>query len=167
MDANSKILMLTAQNIPIFSNYYQTNLKRFYVLPPGIERDRIRPNNYVAIKQNKRAKLNITDDELVILQVGSGFKTKGLDRSLIAFANLPTPLKNKTKFLIVGQDKFAKYLKQAKTLGIAKQIMFLGGRNDVNNLMLASDVLLHPAYRENAGMVLLESLCAAGDSAKN
>jgi len=157
---HTKILMLTPKNIAIFTKYYATDDMRFCVLPPGIEHIRIRPNNYLTIRQNMRSNLQIADDKLVILQVGSGFKTKGLDRSLIALANLPNELKYKVIFLVVGQDKPHKYLKQAQNLGIDKQVLFLGGRNDITQLMVASDVLLHPAYRENAGMVLLEGLCA-------
>jgi UDP-glucose:(heptosyl)LPS alpha-1,3-glucosyltransferase len=36
-------------------------------------------------------------------------------------------------------------------------VHFLGGRGDVPEWLLASDVLVHPAYSESAGMILLEA----------
>src|SRR5207253_1959903 len=40
------------------------------------------------------------------------------------------------------------------------RVHFLGGRNDVFDFLLASDLLVHPARSEAAGMILLESLTA-------
>lgn len=37
-------------------------------------------------------------------------------------------------------------------------MQFLGPRDDVSRLMLAADLLVHPARNENAGMVLLEAM---------
>ena len=37
---------------------------------------------------------------------------------------------------------------------------FFSGRNDVSELMAAADLLLHPAYQEDAGIVLLEAITA-------
>ncbi len=37
---------------------------------------------------------------------------------------------------------------------------FFSGRNDVSELMAAADLLLHPAYQEAAGIVLLEAITA-------
>jgi UDP-glucose:(heptosyl)LPS alpha-1,3-glucosyltransferase len=37
-------------------------------------------------------------------------------------------------------------------------VSFLGGRADVPDLLLAGDLLVHPAYHENTGTVLLEAI---------
>ena len=44
--------------------------------------------------------------------------------------------------------------------GVAERVSFLGGRDDVPDLMLAADALVHPARSEAAGAVLLEALVA-------
>ena len=59
---------------------------------------------------------------------------------------------------MVGQDKARRFQRQAKKLGLVEKVKFLGGRDDVVDLMLASDLLVHPARREAAGVVLLEAL---------
>ena len=40
------------------------------------------------------------------------------------------------------------------------QVTFLGARDDVPQLLWGADLLLHPAYSEAAGLVLLEAMVA-------
>jgi UDP-glucose:(heptosyl)LPS alpha-1,3-glucosyltransferase len=39
-------------------------------------------------------------------------------------------------------------------------VSFLHGRSDIPRFLLGADVLIHPAYNENTGTVLLEALVA-------
>src|SRR5690606_3754256 len=52
------------------------------------------------------------------------------------------------------------FRQQAQRLGVADSLRFLGGRDDVPALFQAADVVIHPAYRENTGNVLLEAMIA-------
>jgi len=88
----------------------------------------------------------------------TGFQTKGLDRAILAFAALPPELLAKTKLFVVGQDKIDPFQRLAKRFDVADNIHFLGGRKDVPALMKAGDMLLHPAYAETTGGVLLEAI---------
>jgi|GEM_PF-6914 len=161
LDAKTQILMISAQQIPVFVRYYGTDAERFFLLPPGIDKKHLKNDDYQHIRINTRKKFNIADDEFIVLQLGSGFRTKGLDRSLLALANLPADLRSKVHFLVVGQDKADKFIRLAKKLNIEQQVSFLGGREDVANLLQAADILIHPARRENTGTVLLEAICSA------
>ena len=69
--------------------YYGTPAERFHLLPPGISPDRRAPLNAEQIRADFRNEFGLTEDDLLLVQIGSGFKTKGLDRSLRALANLP------------------------------------------------------------------------------
>lgn len=158
--AKTEILLISQAQQDEFQRYYGTQAERFHLLPPGIATDRVAPPNAVEIRQVTRQTLNVKEDELVLLLVGSGFKTKGLDRSLLGVAALPEGLRRKTHLFIVGKDNPSQFLRQAKKLGIAEQIHFLGGRDDIPQLLLAGDLLIHPAYNENTGTVLLEALTA-------
>ncbi|MFN7097657.1 MAG: lipopolysaccharide core heptose(I) kinase RfaP, partial [Gammaproteobacteria bacterium] len=111
-------------------------------------------------RQSMREHFNLANTDLLILMVGSGFKTKGLDRALLALASLPKELLGKTYFFIIGADKPNTFYKQAKQLKIGTQVKFLGGRHDVPQLMAAADILIHPAYAESSGNVLTEALFA-------
>jgi UDP-glucose:(heptosyl)LPS alpha-1,3-glucosyltransferase len=154
------ILLISSVQQTEYSRFYATPAERFYLLPPGIARDRMAPVNATEIRQSMRASLNVRDNDYVLLFIGSGFKTKGLDRALLSIAALPKEMREKTHLYIVGQDTPTLFLRQAKKQGIIDRIHFLGGRNDVSQLLLAGDLLLHPAYNENTGTVLLEALVA-------
>lgn len=158
--AKTEILLLTAMQQGIFQQFYRTESERFHLLPPGIARDRMAPANAAEIRANLRKQYALNDDDILLLMVGSGFKTKGLDRSLYAMAALPTPLKARTQLFVIGHDNPGLFQKLAHKLHLADRVHFLGGRHDVPAFLLAADLLIHPAYHENAGMVLLEAVIA-------
>ena len=92
--------------------------------------------------------------------VASAFKTKGLDRSLIALSALPGPLKKKTRLMVLGQDKPEPFQRLARKLGVENNVRFLLGRDDIPKFLLGADLLIHPAYTENTGTVILEAIVA-------
>jgi len=159
-EASSKtnILSLSNREKLIYQQYYLTQDSRFLNLPPTLEKARWGNLEDLPDRETLRASLGIKEDENLVLLIGSGFATKGLDRAISAMASLPHELLMKTKLFVVGQDKIDLYQRTAKRLGIAHNIHFLGGRRDVPALMKAGDMLLHPAYAETTGGVLLEAI---------
>lgn len=160
VESKTHILMISALQQPLFVKHYQTPSERFHLLPPGIATDRKAPANAADIRAQFRQEFNIKDDELLIVQIGSGFKTKGLDRSLKALASLPTELRKRTKFIVIGQDEPRNFLLMIKKLGLSEQVTILKGRSDIPRFLLGADVLIHPAYNENTGTILLEAMVA-------
>lgn len=158
--ANSKteILLISKLQLAEFVRYYHTAPNRFHLLPPGIAKDRIEPKNAAKICADLRKEFFIKDEEFLLLMVGSGFKTKGLDRTIKGIASLPDDVKNKTHLFVIGDDHSESFKSQAKKLKVSDKINFLGGRDDVPRFLLGADLLLHPAYNENTGTVLLEAL---------
>ncbi len=159
-ESRTRILVLTETWIEIFHRYYGTQKERFHLLPPGISRTRMAPENAAEIRADFRREFDLLPHERVVLMVGSGFKTKGLDRALEAVASLPLGVRKQTHFFIVGQDNPAPFRRQIRKLHLDKQVTFLGGRHDVPRFLLGADLLIHPAYNEAAGMVLLEAIVA-------
>ncbi len=92
--------------------------------------------------------------------VGSRFRTKGVDRAVKALSALPQQLKERTGLYIVGQDKPDSYINLARRLGVENNVHFLGGRSDIPRFLLGADLLVHPAYIENTGTVLIEAIAA-------
>lgn len=154
----TEIMLISKQQLPEYQSHYQTEAERFHLLPPGIAKDRIAPENAADIRASLRKAYQIAEHQFLLLMVGSGFKTKGLDRALFALSALPSALKARCQLFVIGQDNPQTFLKLAKKLGIKEQVHFLGGRNDVPQFLLGGDVLLHPAYHENTGTVLLEAV---------
>ncbi len=157
-ESKTQILMISEVQQPFFIKHYQTQAERFHLLPPGIARDRRAPINADEIRAEFRTEFNLRDDQYLLLQVGSGFKTKGLDRTLKALASLPTELRERTRLMVIGQDNPKPFVMQAAALGLSKQVDILKGRSDIPRFLLGADLLMHPAYNENTGTVLLEAL---------
>ena len=160
--ANTRILFLSERTRDICLHCYGTPPDRTQLLPPGIESDRRRPAQAQAqaVRENLRRELRIHAGELLLLLVGSGFITKGLDRALRALASLPAELRARTRLAAIGRDKSGRYLRLARRLGVASSFQILPGRDDIPRFLLGADLLLHPARRENTGSVLLEAMLA-------
>lgn len=159
-DAKTDVLMISEVQQPLFVKHYDTPAERFHLLPPGIGLDRRAPADAPQIRAEFRQEFGLADDDLLVVQIGSGFKTKGVDRSLKALAALPPELKARTRLFVIGQDDPKVFQVQSATLGISEQVQFLKGRSDIPRFLMGADLLIHPAYNENTGTVLLEALVA-------
>ncbi|BCR05196.1 UDP-glucose--(heptosyl) LPS alpha 1,3-glucosyltransferase WaaG [Desulfuromonas versatilis] len=158
--AATEILLISEVEKPHFIAQYGTPEERFHFLPPGIDRDRIAKPEDAATRLEVRRELGMAEEELLVLMVGSGFKTKGLDRALRALAALPDKLRQRSRLVVIGQGKAGPFLKLARKLGVEQRLSLLGGRGDVPRFLAAADLLLHPSYYENTGTVLVEALAA-------
>ncbi|MFC5303175.1 glycosyltransferase family 4 protein [Azospira restricta] len=159
-ESRTEILMISSLQQPLFVKHYGTPADRFHLLPPGIARDRRAPANAADIRAAFRAEFALADDEFLLVQIGSGFKTKGLDRSLAAFAALPEALRRRTRLVAIGADEPSAFRRLAAGLGLAERVQILQGRDDIPRFLLGADLLIHPAYNENTGTVLLEAVVA-------
>jgi len=159
-ESSTQILALTEKQIKTFYQYYHTPRERFHLLPPWLGDDRFPPENIEEIRNEFKKQFKLSETDKLILFVGSGFKIKGLDRALKAIASLPQAVKQTVRFYIIGDDKQDAFMQIAKQLNLAEQVHFLGGRNDIPRFMFSADLLLHPAYAELGGYVLLEAIVA-------
>ena len=153
--SRTRILTIAPGQDAVFKGVYRTLAYRFHSLPPGIERDR-----RVASPEAGRAlrsEFGVTDTDILLLFVGSGFVKKGLDRVLRGVAALPCPVRDRVRLVVVGDDKEARFQRLARRLRIDARVRFVGGRDDVAAWLQAADALALPAYDEAAGMVILEA----------
>jgi len=156
----TQILLISETEQQKFVRYYQTEPERMHMLPPGISRDRRAPDNAAEVCQQFRDEFGVADDENLLLFVGSGFIKKGLDRAITALSRLPETLRNKTRLFVIGQDKPNRFIRLTEQLGVARQVRFFQGRDDIPRFLLGADFLIHPAIDEAAGIVLLEAVVA-------
>ena len=157
----TEILLISATEKAKFVHCYKTPESRLHMLPPGISRDRCVGDDAPVRRRAMRQSLSVAEGEHVLLFVGSGFIKKGLDRAIRALAHARQEQPHQAmRLLVVGQYKERRFRRLAKKLGVAEQVQFLGGRDDVADLLLGADVLVHPALDEAAGIVLLEALVA-------
>ncbi|MBT8420465.1 MAG: glycosyltransferase family 4 protein [Gammaproteobacteria bacterium] len=160
IDSKTEILMISEQQKPVFESYYRTQCHRFHMLPPGIARERIMPGNSEQVRREFRNEFGISGEDRLLLMVGSGFKTKGVDRTIMALSSLPREFYERTRLFVVGQDNSAGILKQARKLRVHDRFHVFPGRDDVSRFMQGADIFIHPARHENTGTVLLEAIVA-------
>jgi len=158
--AATKIFYIAPRQKKDFMEQYHTQPERFIYLPPGIDVAFKRPADAESIRRRKRAELGINDGQYMLLLVGSDFLRKGGDLAIRALNALPEDLRAHTILFLAGKTDFRFCQQIADSLNILDQVIFLGGRTDVPELLLAADLLIHPARNEAAGTVLVESIAA-------
>lgn len=107
---------------------------------------------------DKRAELEIPQDDFVFSFVGRIVKDKGINELVAAFDKLSQEYH--VSLILVGpQENDLDPIKQEteKTIKNNKQIHAVGRQNDVRPYLAACDAFVLPSYREGVGMVLLEA----------
>ena len=160
VEQKTEVFILSPKQREAFEKYYPGCDSRLHLVPPGISVDRKVTADKQEIGLALSSELGLTQGIKLILQVGSGFRVKGVDRSLRAIASLPKDELDRCHYLLIGQDNPSRYQGLAKKLGIDDRFTVLPGRNDIPRFFAAADLLLHPAYSESAGYVLLEATIA-------
>jgi UDP-glucose:(heptosyl)LPS alpha-1,3-glucosyltransferase len=154
--SKTRILALTEGEVETYRRCYRTPPQRFTLLPPGVD-DAFRSPT-PAERGSFRQQFKLATDSTLMLMIGSHFRTKGVDRSMRAFAQLPAAERANCRLWVAGAGKPDAMRALAKSLGIAANVQFLGGRDDVPQLMQAADILLQPSRTELAGMAIVEAL---------
>lgn len=108
----------------------------------------------------KKEELGIPADALVVGTIGRLSPQKGydvlLETAVIVLQNMPQAF-----FLIVGDGELAHMLKkQAHDLGIEKNLLFTGPRNDIEELFAIMNVFVNSSLWEGLPTVMLESMAA-------
>ena len=157
-DPARRFSFLAPGHLTRYQKHYALDEQRCTVLPPEVRAECKRGADAEAVRRETRAALNVRPDEFVCVAVGSGFHTKGLDRSVRCIAALRQQVR--ATLLVAGADSAARYQRLAERLGVSDHVQFLGGRDDVPQLLLAADVMLHPARFEAGGKVLIEAMAS-------
>ena len=126
-----------------------------YLLNNAIDLDKFKYDE--KIRNEKRNELNIDDDTLVIGHVGRFVEQKN-HRFLIDIFNEVHKEKENSILMLVGQGPLMEEIKEkVKTLGLEKNVMFLGQINDVKDLYQAFDVFCLPSLYEGLPVVGVEA----------
>ena len=154
----TELMLIAHQEKEKFIHHYGTEPERFHLLPPGINRERLVSENAAQDRDEIRDEFNIADDEILLLAVGSRFRTKGIDRVIHALAALPDSMKHQSRLVVVGHGKADPLKKLAARLQVGSRVIFTGTRDDVNRFYHSADYLIHAPRSENTGTVLIEAM---------
>lgn len=109
------------------------------------------------IRNKVRKEFNIKNDEILIGNVGR-FTNQKNHTFLIDICNEMIKINPKVKLIMVGiGEKEEETKTKVKELGIEKNVIFAGFRNDVNEIMQAMDVFLLPSLYEGLPVVGVEA----------
>ncbi|MBD3635600.1 MAG: glycosyltransferase family 4 protein [Methylophaga sp.] len=99
------------------------------------------------------------ENRILLLFVAADFNTKGLDRVIEALSALSFVARSQFELWIVGNGKQANYEPRLQQL-TGLNYRFWGGQTELAPFYFAADLLVHPARKEAAGMVLAEAAAA-------
>lgn len=157
-----------------WSHYVTVNSKA--VWKDTIQRDKIDPSKLQLIyngldtrpfesarsqRKTMRRQLDVKGNELLIISVANLISYKG-HADLIQAAKQVIAAIPKSRFVLVGEDRgIQKCLEnQVKELGISDRVMFLGQRDDIPELLAASDLFVLSSHEEGFSNAVLESMAA-------
>lgn len=161
-ESKTEILTVSLTEKENFQKWYGTQDARFHYIPPFLSPERFVLQDKQMMRSHLRNAFGFSENDFVYLLTGSGFAMKGLDRAILAVAALPENLRVNTRLVAVGQDNPKIFRQMAKKLGLERNVVISKGRPDIPQLMQGADVCIHPAYRENTGLVILEAMaCGA------
>ena len=158
--ASTQMLMVDMKEKAVFQHWYHTQAERFHYIPPYLSTERLQLHDRKEMQAYLRDAFNLPQGTHIALLVGSGFYMKGLDRAVHALASLPADMRKDFRLIAIGQDKPDPFIKMARKLGVSEHLIISRGRPDIPQLMQGADFYLHPAYRENTGLVILEAMAS-------
>ena len=144
------LVFASAPLLDQFETYYPHIRRIAQVIHPGV-----RIPVSVPDRQASRRSVGWSLDSPWLLFVANDYQRKGLTTVLQALQTLP----REVQLAVVGQNRQqARFEALAINLGVASRVHFLGPRQDVEVLMSAADVLVHPTTEDSFGMVVLEAM---------
>lgn len=107
-----------------------------------------------------RGELGAHDGDLLILSMARLAPDKGLKYLIEAAAALPLNA-HPVRIVIAGDGPIREELEQfARKLNVSDRVVFTGFREDVGDLLAASDLVVLPTLREGLSISLLEAMVA-------
>lgn len=108
-------------------------------------------------KRNELRKALGIENRLVIGNVGRFTDQKNHDFLIDIFGEIHKKNKNAVLMLVGTGEKQEKIRKRVEQLGLQKDVLFLGFKNNVNEYMWAMDCFVFPSIFEGLGLVLIEA----------
>lgn len=128
------------------------------VLNNAIELDKFQYDSKV--RKIRRKELKIKDSTLVVGHAGR-FVAQKNHSFIIDIFNEVHKINDDSVLLLVGQGPLMNQIKEkVKKLKLEDSVIFLGQRNDINELYQVFDVFLFPSLYEGLGIVLIEAQCS-------
>ncbi len=137
--------------------------ERVRLIYNGIDAERFAAGETrLELRRVVRDQLKVPDDRVVLTCVANLFPYKGHADLLDAFALLGAGVAIRTTMLLLGRDAGSRAAleAQAARLGLSASVRFLGERDDVADLLAASDIGVLASHEEGFSNAVLEGMAA-------
>jgi UDP-glucose:(heptosyl)LPS alpha-1,3-glucosyltransferase len=129
---------------------------KLHVIYNGVDLEYFNPQKRREIRGAARSDFGCKDGDRVFSFVGSGFARKGLTAAIDALASSG---RRDFRLLVAGRDRAtARFAAYADRAGVAEQVKFLGGIEDVRPVYAASDCFILPTRYDPFPNAALEAL---------
>ncbi|EPR42749.1 glycosyl transferase group 1 [Desulfovibrio sp. X2] len=104
-------------------------------------------------RRSARERFGLAPGEYAVGLAGTNFMLKGVATAVSALAELP----ENTRLLVAGGRAPERFLRQARELGVAERVRFLGRVADMAGFYHACDLFVLPTYYDTCSNVVLEA----------
>lgn len=133
---------------------------RVVVAYNGVDGRRFSPAARALYRDARRAALGVAPGEMLLLFVGKGFARKGLGVLLAAIGRLASARPGTLRLAVVGQGATRRWEAQARALGIADRVRFVGHACDPEAYYAAADVFVLPTFFDPFANATLEAMAS-------
>jgi len=141
----------------VFIAQYSYPPEKLHVIYNGIESKQF--TFTLSARKSVRLRFKLPDSQLLVVAAGRLSYEKGYDVLLQSWSMLAKPLRKRAFLCIAGKgEELQSIEKQAKLLGIQKEISFVGQWDDMPALLSAADVFVAPSRRESFGLSIAEAM---------
>ena len=134
---------------------YGKNQKQVRIIKNSIDMDKFTYND--SLRKKTRQDFNIREDQYVFIHTGRLTGQKNHSFLLKVFAELCKQLDNPVLFLAGDGELKDELIKLANELLIDDKVVFLGNRDDIQDILSASDILIFPSLYEGLPFSLVEA----------
>lgn len=151
-----KIITLTKSGIEPYLKAGIGQKSQFDYIYNGVDIESLRKRKVDRIQ--KRREIGVENECSLIVTAGRLVPVKGQTYLISAIAQVITEIPN-IRLVFLGDGELRGELSgQVKTLGLEKQVLFLGMRSDVPEIISCGDLFVLPSVNEGFGVVLLEAM---------
>jgi UDP-glucose:(heptosyl)LPS alpha-1,3-glucosyltransferase len=136
--------------------HFDVPAEKLHVIYNGVDLDHFHPQTRQDMRAEARREFGCKEGDIVFSFVGSGFARKGLAAAIDALAAAG---RSDFRLVIAGRDRATeRFAVRAARAGVAGQVAFLGGRDDVRSVYAASDCFILPTRYDPFPNAALEAL---------
>ncbi|HEV8587434.1 MAG TPA: glycosyltransferase [Pyrinomonadaceae bacterium] len=164
--ATDRIVVVSEQQRHEINEQFRVGGSRqFEVIPLGLDLSLFA--NWQERRAKLREELRASENEVLIGIVGRLTEVKNHQMFLRAAARLKElvasrPIQPRVRFVIIGDGRLRSQLEsQARELGLADDVLFLGTRNDPENFYPALDIVALTSLNEGTPLTLIEAMANA------